>query len=325
MSSFPYDQADYEEVPCNFCGNNRDFKIIAIRDKDNLPTRTCLCRRCGLIFINPRMTKDWYNRYYDEEYRERDRMKKKPAGNNLERQFGAGEHFGESLVKLISPYLKPGVIIDVGSGVGGGLSGFKKYRPDLQLIGIEPSAKESAYANVRGIKTHNTLFESFTNSILSPANIMNTRALNHLLDPQGFIKRAHDYLMPDGRLILAVQNFRLSSKKIGRIVPQIDHVYMFTPEILLPMIESVGFEIVFFSDPEKMTIHEQRELKSLGLTNHLKLVAKKINRPNNFNPISIQRSVKISKSLNPIRIKSFYWRHRFASLLLKRVSHKFLI
>lgn len=65
---FPYNKADYEEVPCNLC-QGRDVVRLGNRDRNGMRVRTVICKRCGFIFISPRMTPEWYARYYESEYR----------------------------------------------------------------------------------------------------------------------------------------------------------------------------------------------------------------------------------------------------------------
>ena len=61
-SSF-FQNAPLEEVNCSLCGG-REMKTLARRDCVGLPVKTVMCRRCGLIYINPRPTEEWYKDYY---------------------------------------------------------------------------------------------------------------------------------------------------------------------------------------------------------------------------------------------------------------------
>lgn len=314
--NFDYEAAVYEDIPCNFCGEKFNFDVIAEIDRTGLNTRTCLCQKCGLIFISPRMTKDFYDLYYRQEYRGQMQRVHKGVGQlDLAGQFAAGEKFGYGVAEVVAPYLKDGLTIDIGSGVGGVLMGLKKFKNSLEIMGIEPSTAESEYANQQGIKTYTTLFENFHEDLPPMANILSTRNLNHLLDPKAFLIWAYNQLAPDGRLILVVQNFRLSAKRLGRIVPQIDHVYMFLPETLCAFVEAAGFEILLFDNPEEKSYKQVREDKKRNITAHMKLVAKKTNRAP-FQNVSLSPNLYLhtKRSMHPVSIKLCYWWYRLDML-----------
>jgi hypothetical protein len=65
---FPYYKANYEEVPCNLC-KGRNVVRLGNRDRNSLRVRMVICKNCGLIFISPRMTPEWYARHYNGENR----------------------------------------------------------------------------------------------------------------------------------------------------------------------------------------------------------------------------------------------------------------
>jgi len=50
----------FEEVPCCVCGG-RNFEILSEKDCHGLYVPVVICKDCGLIQINPRMTQDAYN------------------------------------------------------------------------------------------------------------------------------------------------------------------------------------------------------------------------------------------------------------------------
>src|SRR3989344_5103532 len=144
MENFSYHSADKESVLCNFCEGN-DLKLIATEDHTGLDVHTCICKNCGLIFINPRMTKEWYQKYYEDgEYRIQ------RGGINLNKEkldktFLKRSIAGEALAEKLGIYFKKGLSIDIGSGVGGLLSGLKN-KLELKVLGVEPSVAESNYA-----------------------------------------------------------------------------------------------------------------------------------------------------------------------------------
>src|SRR5262245_53799439 len=53
---------------CNLCGGNV-LVTLTHRDRYGYPACATACSRCGLVFLNPRMTADAYIRFYDGVYR----------------------------------------------------------------------------------------------------------------------------------------------------------------------------------------------------------------------------------------------------------------
>ena len=191
-------------------------------------------------------------------------------------------------------FLESGLTIDVGSSTGGVLYGLREKRSDLKVLGIEPSEKESSFAEKQGVRTFQGLFENLAPEIRNfgnPKNIFCVRSLNHLLDPRAFFEWSYNTLESGGHLILYVKNFRHQVKRSGRVEAgvQIDHPYMFTPETLKLFVESVGFKVMYLDIDEYKSQAELLRQRKEGLSrHHIMLVAEK--------PIGIsQRNTKISR------------------------------
>lgn len=324
---FPYNHAEYETLPCNLCGRS-EFEVLARRDSSGLPVQTVICTWCGLIFINPRMTKEWYRRYYEEEYREqrspeRERVDYYASTESLERQFEREEKFGRAFASLVEPHVKPGFTIEVGSSVGGVLAGFQSVIPSLTVQGIEPSSREAGFASSRGIPTIASLFEDIRSDLALASNIIIARSLNHLLDPRKFLVWAWHQLGPDGRLIIAVQNFRHSAKKHGflRRAVQIDHTFMFTEETLLAFVRAAGFEPLFLHSAEYKPFRELWGLRLRGLTRaHLRLVARKSARSPFGGALAIPRNYEIVRtSLRPLGLLRYFLPYQLYRRFVRRI------
>jgi len=275
---FDYKKEKVEEIFCNLCGKD-DFFVLSLVSENDLPARTCLCRNCGLIYINPRMTKDGYDTYYKSHYREERGNIKNIHNSGLEPGFESARKFGKALAKRFFKYIKPGFTIDIGSSSGGILCGISETITGLELLGIEPGLSESEFANSKGVRTINSLFENFSAQDIKPvSNIFCVQTLNHLLNPRLFFEWSFKNLKPGGHLILAVKNFRHQVYRTGTLkgAIQIDHVFMFTPENLRLFVESSGFRVVYEDVDEYKTPQELWEQKKEGMhRHHMRIVAEK--------------------------------------------------
>ena len=286
---FDYQTAQFEDIFCNLCGSS-DFYMLARRSGNNLSQKVSLCRRCGLIYLNPRMTKEEYDNYYKYFYRE-DRAVAKGREikeRNYDRSFEVGSRFGRGLAQKLKSFIQNGLTIDVGSDTGGILNGIREVFPNMQLVGIEPSVSASEFANQKGIKTYNSLFEDFSDPLVAhAANIICTQTLNHFLDPRKFLVWSFKTLDVGGRLILVVKNFREQCRKGGSVESgvQIDHAYMFTPETLRSFVETIGFQVLYTDIDEHRTPQELAAQLERGLSKqHTYLVAEKRTDKGYFEP-----------------------------------------
>jgi SAM-dependent methyltransferase len=288
---FDYYHEQKESIPCNLCGGN-DAAILAQQSKNGLSATTVICKRCGLIYISPRMRRAGYDAYYKHYYRaDRDSIKGTESEQQTALNFDTARRFALALAKRWQPFLLPGLTIDVGSSTGGLLYGLRETVPTLELLGVEPSLSESAYAESKGVRTVTALFEDFVEadkaSTNLAANILCVQSLNHLLDPIGFMRWAHGRLQDGGHLLLAVKNFRHQARRAGKVSSgvQIDHPYMFTPETLRRMVGVAGFEVVYFDVDEGKPTSEIETQRREGMhRHHVRIVGRKVANSKPFAP-----------------------------------------
>lgn len=277
--NFSYKEAETENVNCYSCGGSK-FYTLSRKGTDKMSLRAVMCKECGLIFINPRMTSEWYSRYYQEEYREKT-IERGIEGSQFDPDLLFRETIGHGIFlgKLLSPYLKNnGKIVDVGSSVGGVLHGIREITGrDIQ--GIEPSQKEADCALRNGIPTEVTLIEDYSGLEKDPVSaIVCTQSMNHFLNPGYFLEWSHKTLQDDGILLIEVMNFRQQLRMAGKYenAVKIDHVYMYTPSVLRTFVESSGFKILYLEVDEWKKRKKDRH-PSVPFV-HIRLIARKTDR-----------------------------------------------
>ena len=309
--------AELERLPCNLCGRE-EFLTLAERDAVGTPMTSVLCRWCGLMALNPRPAKAWYERYYAaadgirREYKSGSRDTGKATGSG----FASAARHGRALAERFKACIRPGLTIDVGSAEGGLLSGFGEVIA-IQPIGIEPTIERAEFARRAGIKTYATLIENFHDRAahMPPAaTVICTKSLNHLLDPRYFFGWAHDRLEPDGRLMLEVKNFRHQARMSGRIESaiQIDHPFMFTPETLSLFIRAAGFDLLTLDVDEGKSRLEIGRQRALGLpVRHVRLVARKTGRQPFAGPVAREPVLvaRLQRQLSPLGLRVHYIVH----------------
>lgn len=319
---FPFRSGEvaFEEVRCDLCGSDeREFLGRSAADD----AVAVICKRCGLIFISPRMTPEWYRRYYETEYRSLG-----GAAADMGRIFEKGRLHGRALANELRSYVPShGLLVEVGSSAGGVLAGFRDVL-GIDALGIEPAERESRFAAEHGIPTKQAMIEELGagSGVIAPADIvLSSQSLNHFLSPRQFFTWAWHALAPGGRLIIEVKNFRQQVRRSGRIASsiQVDHVFMFTPETLTEYLRAAGFRILAFRHDEDLSLRAIARRRSQGLPGYqIRAVAER-GDAEPFSAVSKaivpQAYGKIRASLRPWRISlHHFFRYRRWGELLPR-------
>lgn len=230
------------EVPCLFCGVHDE----CLRFRDGL-YRVVECKRCGHVYVTPRLPPERLHEMYQEEYWTSERAK----------DFGYTQYLAEAPLylrtyamraKLIDAYVPhPGAVLDVGCAAGF----FLKVMHDKgwRTTGIEISKPMVEYAS-----TTLGLPDMRRGDLLSvdlPPKSFDVITLwdviEHLEDPGAHLARAHAALKDDGILVLETQNVasrfaRLLGPKWQHYKHE-EHLYHFHPETLERLVRDVGFRI----------------------------------------------------------------------------------
>ncbi|MCB9897273.1 MAG: class I SAM-dependent methyltransferase [Planctomycetes bacterium] len=231
------------EVPCLFCGVH-DEKI---RFHDGV-YRVVECRRCGHVYVNPRLPTERLHEMYQEEYWTSERAK----------EFGYTQYLAERPLylrtyamrsALIDAYVaRPGAVLDVGCAAGF----FLKVMHDKgwRTTGIEISKPMVEYA--RGELGLPDMRRGDLLTVELPERAYDVITLwdviEHLEDPGAHLARAHQALADDGILVLETQNVasrfaRLLGPKWQHYKHE-EHLYHFHPETLERLLREAGFRLV---------------------------------------------------------------------------------
>lgn len=199
----------FELVPCNHCGAD-DFRTVVLIDKDyeydgiiddrwsRRRFRMVRCKRCGLVYINPRPTQAEVMHYY-------------PAGEyccfaQLPPKNALMAVLYRLMVFLKRRALMPllpddGVLLDFGCGTGHWLVALKeKAKPGQRFIGIDASEGAIAKLSAQGIEAYvgdDTVLDTELEAD-SVDVILLTHVIEHVPDPKATLKRLARVLKPGG-------------------------------------------------------------------------------------------------------------------------------
>lgn len=238
------DLRNLESVHCNLCGCD-DYEVMATLSRFHIPLRSVICRRCGLMYINPRMSQEQYKGFYKSVYR----IFLPPEGGT-EKIFEQEKTFATEMLDFCQPYFQRGQrVLDVGCGPGGHLAVLEAA--GMEAEGLEPSLEESSFGRSRGLKVSATMLEDVVGSLGRAYDaVVLSRSLNHFADPSASLKKIWEILGPGGYLYLRLLDFPAQCR-FGFIweCSQADHLYMFCPETVRAMLEKIGFNVVKTAAP----------------------------------------------------------------------------
>ncbi len=236
-----------EEIACNVCQSDNHTALYEGRDRlHGLGGSFGLvkCQQCGLIYLNPRPTREDMGRYYPPDY--------EPYAQGIEQAKGflSGLDYRYGVAKrcqMITRRKGPGRILDVGCGVGHFLNGMKLR--SWQTFGTEVSKEAAAYARERfGLE----VFVGELQEAEFPAAYFDAvtlwHVLEHLHDPLATLMEINRLLKDDGLLVFAIPNWdSVDARLFGKFWVGLDmprHLYVFPRPALEEFLAKTGFKTV---------------------------------------------------------------------------------
>ncbi|MBI4574150.1 MAG: class I SAM-dependent methyltransferase [candidate division NC10 bacterium] len=223
-------------VPCNLCKTDDSRLLLRVkRSQDHFTLRKC--RRCGLVFLNPRPESEDLARYYAEHY--------DYDGFRRDRESLINRCRGD--LDWIRKFKPKGSLLEVGCMYGFLLALARDAGFDCH--GVEISKKVATHAREElHLDVHAGALESAHFPEGSFDVVFMSHVIEHLEDPLGALEKTVSLLKKDGVLLLKCPNFDSLMARITRhgwwwIAPP-EHLYHFTPRSLGKSLGRAGFRKV---------------------------------------------------------------------------------
>jgi 2-polyprenyl-3-methyl-5-hydroxy-6-metoxy-1,4-benzoquinol methylase len=193
------------------------------------------CQRCGLTFMQPMPSHEWYARLYEADY--------------WEGRAQRSDTFEESARRLRKEHLRAiaylralrrngalperGTLLEVGCGTGGaGVTLADALGWDA--VGVEPDGASRAVASAIGVAVDATDLETLAAQGRVFDVVLLSHVLEHVVHPQGFLDSIQRVLREDGVLLIEVPNgFTNESLHLF-------HPYLFTRRALTTLLSQHG-------------------------------------------------------------------------------------
>ena len=241
---------DYASQPhdllmaCNLCGGNV-MVTLTHRDRYGYPAQASACTRCGLVFLNPRMTAGAYAGFYDGVYRP---LVSAFHGRLIDARTIQAEQreYAADRAELVRPFFKRSgltTMLDIGGSTG---VVARHFAQAFGLTGtlIDPAPLEVQEARAFGLETITGLVEEYDFEGRRFDVVLICQTVDHLLDVAGTLKRVRELLTPNGYLFIDIVDFRAAYLRNWSVedATKIDHPYYLTQETMTAYLKRAGFE-----------------------------------------------------------------------------------
>lgn len=241
----------FETVTCTLCGE-KNYRVIypadysKEKDKDLvqkfrasgdelLVDQLVSCTRCGLIYVNPRITGETIVASY-------------AAGADplFVSQVEAREQTFDKAFAWLEQYVpQKGAVLDVGTAAGSSLAAAKKR--GWTVYGCEPNRWLARWGSKHyGLKIKpGTLFEQhYKKELFNVVTLWDV--IEHTPDPMKVIQECRRVLKPKGFLVVNYPDIgswiaRLTGRKWLFLTSV--HLYYFTPKTMTALLKKAGFKV----------------------------------------------------------------------------------
>lgn len=235
---------DYTKIvkcPCDICGL-KDFEIIASKVQFNMPYKVAICRKCGLVQINPQPTLEELNSFYESEYT---KFYNSPQSvNNKTYRMR-----GDSLYSFVSRYMKGSEvkeILEIGSGGGGNLVAFIENLKPERTCAIEPGIMNHSSLQKLGIEILGSFYEEKEYELKNCNLIIMSHVLEHFISPMNVLRKLYKESGDDVRMVVLVPSLKhyKQYKPLEKYWFRLAHLYYFTQDTFTQLLNISGWEII---------------------------------------------------------------------------------
>jgi len=241
---------------CISC-ETEDSKEISSIGRQGLNIRTVTCKKCGLVYTNPRLDSDENDMFYQHFYKIFFRGEDTPSERHLSNQEKKAKACINDLKQNNIDMSSINSVLDVGCSAGGMLKYFRDVGVE-KTIGIEPSINFAEYArNNLDLDVYTTTLEEYLeeNSGQKFDLVIMRDVVEHLLDPRQALQDVRKILHKDSILFIETNNVFKSLNPTLKYNYQFhySHPYIFSENTLTRVLGQTGFKTIFTRDNRYLT------------------------------------------------------------------------
>src|SRR3989338_3100216 len=241
---------EVEQVQCG-CGGTKTTVLATkgILHKGEMPRdcTTVICETCGLVFMNPRPSKEEYNRLYAQYGEERHSLDSETAVLN----YIKGKEIGlkkkaSSIINFLKPHIpSAGTVLDIGTGIGT-MSVAMRDQLHWEVEGIEPGVSLAKIISKQfGLNIFNGTLDDFLKNY--PEKKFDLLILHHVFEhftePVKRLRELLNMLNSGGLIYMEIPNVTDFKKPVHQFFDLL-HPYSYSPTTLQNIVEASGAKII---------------------------------------------------------------------------------
>jgi 2-polyprenyl-3-methyl-5-hydroxy-6-metoxy-1,4-benzoquinol methylase len=244
--SQPPDRRSAEVSSCQLCGSGEaDVKLT------DGPYRVLCCRRCGLVYVSPRLQGQALADVYDANYWRSDDPKARGYADYAREAALYLKTFGKRMALVRHHLPAKARVLDVGCAAGY----FLRVARDAghEVHGVEMSAAIAGEA-VRALGAAAVHIGTLDDAVREKGHAAGSfdlvtlwDVIEHVPDPQATLRTIRGLLRPGGKLLLETQNIASRwARLLGRRWHHFkhdEHLYHFTPATITRLLDDCGFDV----------------------------------------------------------------------------------
>jgi methyltransferase family protein len=231
---------------CNLCGSEAHVGL-AHRDRYGFDADSVACLRCGLVFLDPRLSADAYGHFYEVVYRP---LVSAYHGRRIDAATIEQEQatYAEALVRMLEPHLvgRPEPrILDVGGSTGVVSNAVCRTFGGTAMV-LDPAPAEVARARDRGLDAVVGTAESYVHEGPPFSVVLICQTIDHVLAVSGVLAKIRALIADDGLFFVDIVDFRAAYLR-GRSIEdaiKIDHPYYLTEDTAEALLARSGFRVL---------------------------------------------------------------------------------
>jgi len=232
---------DLEYITCPLCGMDDTKLVFKRKDLTHQVSEfefpVVHCRRCGMVYVNPRPTATDIHRFYTDDFYN---ISSTPEQTILEKCKVLQAKYDK--IKG----MKPGTLLDIGCSKGEFM--FMMKNKGWTVKGLEFSLKPPNLFNL-DIHYGDLVTAPFEKESFDLITLW--AVLEHVYDPKETLASINRLIKPGGSLVMLVTNFNSIPARFMRHDDIPRHTNMFTKKTITEMLNQTGFKPVkFYFDQE---------------------------------------------------------------------------
>lgn len=253
-------------ISCDLCGNS-DYRILYTTKDRSFPINGSFqlvkCSKCGLLYLNPQPEFEELQCHYPTEDYYAYQSGREPTNIVNNEKLALWRTIRNDILKpwsKILPFLQNEMerelaylgpiharmrVLDVGCGVGDGLSFYRDRGASTYGVEINPKACEEGRNKGHHIFCGQLFEAGFENEFFDVIRFH--QSLEHMFSPNRILSEAYRILRREGRVWISLPNHDgIHSRLLGRWFYAIEsprHLFGFTPSTVAHLLTQTGFQI----------------------------------------------------------------------------------